>query len=158
DVAREEDRRPSRVHADEPGADDVADAVDRELDARDHPRGLVEGNLLQERQGPPGVVFREEGLGWAMPRISLLVRVAGFFFLAPSRVGEQVLEERARRRRAVHRPGVALADEPREIARVVDVRVREEDRLDLSDGRGERLAVLRGEGGAALEHAAVDED
>jgi hypothetical protein len=60
--------------------------------------------------------------------------------------------------RGVDRAGIALLDEERQQAAVVEMRVGHQHRVQLARFEGERDPVADGLVRAALEHAAVDED
>ena len=59
---------------------------------------------------------------------------------------------------AYDRPGKAPGGEPRQQARMVDVRVRHDDEIEGADVEVERRRVLLVGVAAALEHPAVDEE
>jgi hypothetical protein len=81
-----------------------------------------------------------------MERI-LLLQVAG--------VRQQQGAQLARRLRGMDRAAEALARQGRQVAAVVDVRMREHHRIDLACGERERLPVAQAQLLQALEQAAV---
>ena len=81
----------------------------------------------------------------------------GFHFLDVRAVGKHDGEEIDGRGSRVDRAVEAARGEPRQQARVVDVRVCQEREIELSDVEVERGGVTLARVATALEHAAVDE-
>jgi hypothetical protein len=86
------------------------------------------------------------------------VEVARVLGLDRGRVAQHHGAERTRRGRGVDGAGVALLEEQRKRARVVDVRVGEHDRLDLGNRQVQVLIALDRLSPRPLEEPAVEQD
>ena len=76
-----------------------------------------------------------------MLRVALAVGVVGVLLLALGRIEQDDLGELVGGVGAVDRAGVALADDPRQVADVVEVGVREHDGVERLDVERRRLPV-----------------
>lgn len=92
-----------------------------------------------------------------MLRIAVAVREVGFFLLQPRAVAQHDVAEFGRGRRAIHRPAEPFARQHRKIAGMVDMRVREHDRVERVGRDRQRAPVAQPQVLGALERAAVDQ-
>ena len=92
-----------------------------------------------------------------MLRVALAIRALGVFFLELRGVGEHDARELGRRRRAEDAAAEALRHEPRQVAAVIEVRVREHDRVDRVGADRQRLPVALAQLLQSLKQPAVDE-
>ena len=76
-----------------------------------------------------------------MLAVAVLVGVVRVFFLQAGGVFEQQRRELLRRRRAVHGTVQSVACEARQVARVIDVRVREQEMIDARRIEGRAVPV-----------------
>ncbi len=142
---------------DERGAQQMAGVQELGRDARrDRHRPLVP-DRLQQSQGPRGVFPREEGQRRPVPCVALAIRPLGVLFLDVRGVVEDDPGQFGRRARAEHPAAEALADEPRQVAAVIEVRVGEHHGPNRVGADGEGLPVAFAQELEALEEAAVDE-
>ena len=93
-----------------------------------------------------------------MPGISLFVGSLRVLLLKARRVGQDQRAEISRRRRREHLAAEALSDEPRQVAAVIEMGVRQNDGVDASGIDGERRPVPETELFETLKETAVDEN
>ena len=86
------------------------------------------------------------------------VRLPRVLFLDARRVRQHERAQVARARRAEDAAAKALADQPRQVAAVIEMRVREDDGVDRAGRDRERGPVAQPQLLEALEQAAVDEN
>ena len=132
------------------------DEVD--LDAGDDGNGTVVADRLQAIERAGGVNFGIERLRGSVLGVALPVRPPGVFFLDARRVGQHQRAQLARRRRTEDAAGETLGHEPRQIAAVIEVRVREDNGIDPRRIDGKRPPVAIAQLLEPLEQAAVDQD
>jgi hypothetical protein len=82
----------------------------------------------------------------------------GVLLLDAGRVGQHQGQEIARGRRAVDRPGEALADQVGQVAAVVDVGVAEQDGVDVRRAEGEGLVAPVTFGSGAEDQPTVEQE
>ena len=99
-------------------------------DAGRHGHRPVVADRLQQRHRAVGVFRREERQRRLMVRVALAVRALRVFFLQLGRVGEHDARELGGGRRAEDAAAKPLADEPRQVAAVIEMRVRQDDGVD----------------------------
>ena len=92
-----------------------------------------------------------------MPGVAAAIRLRGIFFLQLGGVGQHDLREVGGARCAEDAAAEAAGDEPRQPADVIEVRVRQHERVDGCRIDRQRLPVALAQFLEPLEHAAVDE-
>jgi hypothetical protein len=121
--------------------------------------------LAKERQRPFGVLHRVERLDLAsavhqlqpLAPVLPLVQEGCVFLLEVGGVGQHGAAEVGRRGRGVDRIVVAIAHETRQVAAVIDVRVREDHRVDRLRGKRELAVTFEGLFAMALVEPAVEQ-
>ena len=93
-----------------------------------------------------------------MTGISLPIRALRIFFLQLRGVRKHDAREIRGGRRAEDAALEALRDQPRQIAAVIEMRVRQDDRLDRVSANGQRLPVALAQVLQSLKQPAIDED
>ena len=124
----------TRAYADPsrwPGVDEL------DLDSRHDGHRAVVADRLQPVERAGGVELGVERQRRSVLRVAVLVGLPRVFFLDVRGVGQHERAQIARARRAEHAPAKALGDEPRQVAAVIEVRVREDDRVDPRRDRWE---------------------
>ena len=121
-------------------------------------QGLMKRARAERADGATGVLDGEEGLRRAMLREAPIVRVVRLVLLDVRGVQEQVVDEVGRGVGGVDGPREALAHEERQPAAVVQVRVGQQDRVDLVRGHGGGRPVPLPQRLRALEEAAIHEE
>ena len=157
DVAREDDPLSVGFDRDECGAEDVSDAVERERDVARELHALVERDQREQLERAARIVGVEEGERRAVAREALPVGVAGVFFVEVGGVGPQVVEKTSGRRGDVDRTAESRLREARHVSRVVDVGVRQDDRVERRRIERRRRPVLLFQLRGPLKDAGVDE-
>ena len=130
EVAREGQHLVIPVHHDARRAENVPGRQQAERGPAAGFGAFVERDGLQQVQRALRIVQRVERLRRMMLRVAVAVREIGFFLLQPRAVAQHDVAEFGRGRRAVHRPAEPFARQHRQIAGMVDVRVREHDRVE----------------------------
>src|SRR3970282_678841 len=93
-----------------------------------------------------------------MLRVTLPVGALRFLFLQVSTVRQQYAAQVQGRGCAEHGPTKAVAREERQVASVIEVRVRQYARIDFGRAHRQRRPVTQPEVLQPLEQAAVEED
>jgi hypothetical protein len=86
------------------------------------------------------------------------VRVVGFAFLQVPAVAQQDLAQILGSRRTEYASGETVLYEQRQIAGMIEMRVRQHDLVDFSGCDRERRPITQPQGFVSLEQPAVDED
>ena len=153
-VPGEEDPLPVREHLQERAAHDVSRPAERDRHAR-HLDGPIEPDRLESRDRRLRLRGGVEGQGRVVFAVSALVGEPRVLFLEMRAVREEQGGEVPRSFGAEDAPDQVLPDQPGKIAGVVDVRVGEEDRVELA--RGPRRPVALAQLAPTLEQSGVDE-
>ncbi len=98
-----------------------------------------------------------ERQGRLVLRVAFAIGVFGVLLLALGRVEHDQLGELAGRLSGVDRPKVALADDPRQVAGVVEVGVREDDGLECLDVERRGGPIEQSQRLESLEQPAIHE-
>jgi hypothetical protein len=155
-VARETDRDATHFEAHTRRSDDVPRAA--KMGAK--PWCHIEFGLVADRmklfEALLRLLPRVQRQRGTMPRVTPLVRVGCFLFLEVPRVWQQELEKILCSWRAVHRSAISELAEPRQISRVIDVCVRQYDRVEAREER-DVAPVPLSELLRALKETAIDE-
>src|SRR5690606_33189195 len=96
--------------------------------------------------------------GRAVLRKALLVGIGRILFLEIRAIRQEDFAQRLRCGRAEDAALEALCDEERQIAAVIEMRVRQHDRVDVARGDRQRIPVPAAELLLPLEEAAIDEN
>ena len=139
-------------------AEQMARVDEIDLDARSDRNRAVVADRLQPLERPGGIDLRVERQRRAVLRVVVPVRLARVLFLNVRRVGQHQRAEIPGARRAEHASPKALRDEPRQIAAVIEVRVRQDDRIDPRRIDRKRCPVALPQLLETLKEAAVDEN
>ena len=132
EVAAEDDGPAVDPHPHVRRAEQVPRIDELRLDpGRDRHRAVVAARL-QLRHGAERVDFRVERQRGLVLREVVAVGVRRVFFLQPAGVGQDDLAQILRALRAEHAAAESLRHEPRQIAAMIEVRVRQHDRVDGS--------------------------
>ncbi len=129
-----------------------------ELDARCDGYFAVESDRLQLHQGARGIVARIQRQSRVMLRVPLPICLACILFLDVCGIGQHHRTQILRAWRAEDTAAKSIRDEPRQIAAMVEMGVREDNRVDAAGGKRQRLPVAFPQFLQALEEPAVDED
>src|SRR5439155_5223926 len=156
EITREEDPLPVCADVEERAAEDVAGLVDRDLAAVHHLYGDVVAEPFEAARRGFRCGGGVEGESRTVLAIPTPVRVTRFLFLQVSAVGKEQPGQVARPFGAQRAPHETLRAQPREEARVIDVRVREDHRVELAAGPGR--PVPQPQLLSPLEEAGVDQD
>ena len=123
---------------------------------------FVVGNALQALERLDGLVHGVERSRLRIAATVLALAVAhfplGFLLLDVRAVQQHDFEQVAGGRGAVDRAAVVQHREPRQQPRMIDVRVREQNEVDVAHVEIECLAILAVRVAAALEHSAVHQE
>ena len=128
-----------------------------DLEPRHDRNRTVVADGLQQRQRTLGVARRVERKRGRVLRVVVAVGVASVFFLDVRGVGEHQRAEVAGACRAEHAALESLGDQAGQVAAVVEMRVGQDDGVDVVRVDGERLPVAEAEFLESLEEPAVDE-
>ena len=120
--------------------------------------GLVEIMGPEQFQAGLGIFHRVERQRRMVAGETFAVGHLGLAFLQMGRVGQEDFAERLRRRGGMDRPMKALPRQQRQIARMVDMRMRQQDEVDLGGRNRQGLPVALAQLFEALEQAAIDQD
>jgi hypothetical protein len=156
-VAREQQGPAFDVEGHGRRAQDVPGAVEGGRHARRDMGRRVKRQVCQAPQRQHGVFFGVERLGRLVARGVMPVGEGRALFLDAAAVRQQQLAQVDGGRRGQHHPFETLANQQRQRARVVQVRVREQHRVNAAGVEGQRLPVHLPQRLPALEQAAVDE-
>ena len=108
-------------------------------------RAEIDGRAVvrraQQAERAVGVGGGVQRLGGMVLGVPVAVGEIGFFFLEVGGVGKQDLQQRLGPRSAVHDAAIPEPVEARQVAGVVDVRVREHDRRQPREIVGPRMPV-----------------
>ena len=152
-VAAKQDRRSADAHARVGGAEEVTGGDEVHLDpGGDRHRPLV-ADRLEQRHGTEGIGLAVQGQRRLVPREPVAVRVCRVLFLDAPGIGQHDAAQILRAGGAEHTPGKALHDDARQIADVVEVRVRQHDRVERRGGHRQVLPVQLAQLFEPLEHA-----
>ncbi len=138
-------------------AQDVARRPEREVDSLGDLGLLVVGVRRELAQRPARVVLRVQRQRRVVLGEALAVGVRGLFFLEVAGVGQHDPRQRHGPRRGVHRPPEAVADQHRQVADVIDVRVGHDRRVDARRRGRAPLPVAAAQFLEPLEQARVDQ-
>ena len=136
----------------------MAGVDELDVDARRHRHRAVVAARLQLRQRARGVDLRVQRQRRLVLREVVPVGELGVLFLQASGVGQDDAAEILGALRAEHAAAEALRDEARQIAAVIEVRVRQHDRLDARRRHRQVLPVALAQLLQALEQPRVDHD
>jgi hypothetical protein len=141
------------VHHHHRRAEDVAGLEELDAQLRHHLELLVVRHRLDQAQRAFDVLDLVERLGVvaALPQMLRVLRldVRGVEQHHPQHVGGRV--------GAPDRPGEAVLDQPRQRSAMVDVRVRQHQRVDLAAGDRQAAVLFLGDAARALHQAAVEQ-
>ncbi len=126
-------------------------------DARHHGNRALVADRLQQRHGPVRVFHREERQRRPMPGVALAVGALRVFFLDPRGVSQHDARQVGGRGRAEDPAAKTLPDQPRQVAGVIEVGMRQHDGRDLRRAQGQRLPVALAEILQSLKQPTVDE-
>jgi hypothetical protein len=129
-------------------------------DPRLTPQGdrAVVADRLQAIQGSGGVDGRVERESRLVLREPVPVRVPRILFLNMRRVGQHQRAQVLGARRAENSPSISHGDKTRQIPAVIEVRVRQDDRVNRGRIDRERLPVAQPQLFQPLKQAAIDEN
>ena len=119
--------------------------------------GTAPRNCLQQCQRRFSIFFRVKRERGRVTRCLVAIAVVGFFFLEAGGVGKQYAQEFGGAARAINRPAETLLDEARKIAGVIDVRVREQHRIDRGRRKRRRFPIPLTQRPRALEETAINQ-
>ena len=145
-------------HPDERRSQQMAGVDELDVDAVDERHRLVERNRLQLRQRAKRIRFAVERQRRVVPRVVQPVRFARILFLKARRVGQHQLAQVGRARRAEDAAVIPVGHEPRQVAGVIEMRVRQNGRREIRGIERQRLPVAQPQFLETLEQAAIDQD
>ena len=119
--------------------------------------GAVVANRLQPVERASGIDLRVERLRGDVLRVAVLVRLPRILFLNVRRIREHERAQVVRARSAEDAAPKALADQPRQVPTVIEMRMREDDRVDPRRLERKRRPVAMPQLFEPLKEAAVDE-
>ena len=157
-IAREEHRHIPHPEQDHRRAEDVTGRQERGRYAVAEIQLAFERHGVQIRKRFLRVLKRVERQRGMVFRVAVPVGVLGLFLLEITAVRQQDAAQGTRSRRAVDLTTVAVTHEQRDIAGMVQVRVREQDGVDVCGRDGERLPVAQAQLLQPLEQTAVHQD
>ena len=120
--------------------------------------GLLKRNRLQLRQRAKRVRLAIQRQRRVVPRVVQPVGLARVLFLQPGRVGKHQLAQIGRARRAEHAAVIPVGDEPRQVAGVIEVRVRQNGRREVGRIDRQRLPIAQPQLLETLKQPAIDQD
>ena len=130
EVAAEEQRLAAGGNASVGRAEQVTRVDELDLDPRNDRDGSIVTDRLQSIERANRIVLRIERQRRTMPGIMMTIGLPRVFFLNPRGIRQDQRAQVARPRRAEDTPAESGGNQPRQIAAVVEVRVREHDRVD----------------------------
>jgi CheY-like chemotaxis protein len=157
EVAREQDRCRAVVEPHERGTGQVARRRQPAVQPRDRLEGVAEADRPQQFQAAQRVLACVQRQRRVVFRQLVGVEVLGFLFEQVARIGEQDAAEVERGRRAVHRAVETLPCQQRQIAAVVDVRMRQHDGVDVHRRQRQGSPIAQSQRLVALEQPAIDQ-
>ena len=131
EIAAEEDRLAAGAHARVRRPEQVTGVDEVDFDAVGDRHRPVVADRLQQRERAERVGFGVERQRRRVLRVAVAVGVLRVFFLNPARVGQHDAAEILGAGRAEDAAPEALRDEARQIAAVIEVRVRQHDGRDV---------------------------
>lgn len=162
DIAREGQpsfpRRTVDADGDRRRSEQVAGVGERRLEPLAHRDPGAVPDRLEAVQGSKHVPGVEQGLDLRLVRTAFAVQVGGVLPLDLGRVPQHDRREGAGGRRAIDRAGESAADEVREVAAMIDVRVAEDHRIDVLGPEGKFPVAVEALRPPALEQPAVEQD
>src|SRR5262249_35012474 len=114
-------------------------------------------NRLQQLQSSKRVLFGIEREGRSVFSQFMTIAIVGIFFLQTSRIRQEYFQQVGSASRTVNRAAKALLDEARQVACMIDVRVRDENRVQRSGLERRILPVAFTQFFQPLKQSAVDE-
>ena len=144
-------------HVERGGAEDVSRPAPGDVDAGDHRTDHAERHGLEQLQGLGGVVGGVQRFSRVVLGVPHPVGVVGLLLLEVAAVGQDHPSQAARALGAVDGASKAEPLQPWQVAAVIDVGVRQHDRIDRLGRHRERVPVRLPELLAALEQSAVDQ-
>ena len=155
-VAGEDDAGAPGGHLQEGAADDVAGAAEGDAHTGQHLDRAIEGERLQLSQRLLRLRSRVQGERGLVLAVAALVGDPRVLFLQVRAVREEQGGEVAGALGAQDAPDQALPDEPRQVSGVIDVRMRQHDRVQPACGplRPVPVAQLA----PSLEQPGIDQD
>ena len=103
---------------------------------------LVEGDRLHQLQSRLSVSHSVEREGLTVPAVAAFVGVSGILLLQMSRIRQHQLQQGTRGFGGEHWPPKSLRRQARQITDVIDVGMRQQDRVEPVRWCGEGLPVL----------------
>ena len=140
------------------GTQQVAGVDEIDLDPRSDRNRTVVADRLQPLERAGGIDLRVERQRRAVLRVVLPIRLASVLFLNVRRVRQHQRAQIPGARRAEHASAKALGDEPRQVAAVIEVRVRQDDGVDPRRIDRKRPPVAISQLLETLEETAVDQN
>ena len=148
------------VQLDRGGAEQVAGVPETGAQAGQDLEPVAIGKGVEKRERRLRIragIDRLDRVAAAAPAVAP-VELLDLDLLDVGAVGQHDAAQLERRAGGVDRPGIAVADQLRQQAGMVDMGMAEHDRVDVADGKGEGPVVQLLLGLGALEHAAVEQD
>ena len=127
------------------------------LEARHDRHRPVVANRLQLRDGAKRVGLRIQRQRRCVLRVAVAVRVRRILFLNPTRIRQDDAAEIECAGGAEHAASKSLRDQSRQVAAMIQVRVREHDCVDVGSAHRKRLPVALAQLLQALKESRVDE-
>ena len=122
-----------------------------------HGDRAVIAKRLQLRDGPPCVGDRVERQRRVMARVAVAIGLTGVFLLQMRGVGQHQPSQIERPGRAEHPPAEALRHQSGQVADVVQVRVGQDEGVDVPGGHRQVGPVAQAEFLVALKQSGVDQ-
>ncbi len=158
EVARKQQPPPAHFEIQAGGAQNVPGSMKARLPARQRLEQVQWRHAAQLFQAFARILFGVERQRRVVFGKTLAVGELGVFFLDVAAVGQQDAAQVARARRTPDRAVVALAHQQRQVAAVVEVRVRERHGVDAAFFQArQRGPVAQPQLLVALEQAAIDQ-
>ena len=145
------DQQPGRT-------ENVATPAERDGDVGRNLYGHAERCRHDRLQSTHGVLFREQRFGVMVPTRADSIRMRRLLLLQPTGVGQDDRGQRLRPGRHVHRRPEPGADECRQVAEMIDVRMRDHDGVERPHIEGQLGTVSLSQFLVALEEPTVDQN
>jgi hypothetical protein len=158
EIAAEQNRLPSYPDPGVRGAQQMSGVDELDLETRNHRHGTVVADRLQSIEGAGGVDFRVERLRGDVFRVAMLIRLPRVLLLNVRRIRKHERAQVARARRTKDAAAKALADQSRKVTAVIEMRVRENDGIDLRGGDRQRGPVTTPQLFETLKKSAIDQN
>jgi hypothetical protein len=158
EVSAEHERLPSDAHDDRRRPEEMAHRAERHLNSRSHWHRTIEADRLQQLEGSERVSFGKQRIGWPVARVPALIGLARVFFLQPACIGQYKPAEILRAGRAEHAAAESACDQARQIPGVIEMRVRQDHRMNGRWRHLELRPVPLAERLQTLEESAIDEN